>query len=396
MSKRKLLLADDSVTIQKVVNLTFADEGIEVITTGDGNSAMEKLREIKPDLVMADVNMPGLNGYQICEQIKLDEATRQIPVILLVGSFEPFDEEKARAVGADDYLTKPFQSIRQLVNKVNELLATDTSTGVPADMFEKTLEMEKVPASSRPEFDEKFDDEMIETSRTENHSSFEMPDFRGRAGIDAEKSDSSSVESENFLETGDESGEQPVDESVEEETEQSENLVSDDSEKTYSEESEETGQNAAEADFSPEQTDIVPKSDDDYFAPEPVEESGHYFEESEEEPENYHEENKVETADEIPQPDSASVLELDEINLLDLPPFFAQESEEAAAETEFQPPSGQPQIEEWNEPETVQKVEENEVKMEVARRFSTLDFPPEVIEAIADKVVEKLSRKLKE
>ena len=121
MSKRKLLLADDSVTIQKVVNLTFADEGIEVVTTGDGNTAMEKFREIKPDLVMADVNMPGLNGYQICEQIKLDETTKQTPVILLVGSFEPFDEEKARAVGADDYLTKPFQSIRQLVSKVTGL-----------------------------------------------------------------------------------------------------------------------------------------------------------------------------------------------------------------------------------------------------------------------------------
>lgn len=122
MSKRKLLLADDSITIQKVVNLTFADEGIEVTAVGDGNAAMEKFVELTPDLVMVDVNMPGFDGYRICEMIKQDDETKHIPVILLVGSFEPFDEEEARRVGADDYLTKPFQSIRQLVGKVTALL----------------------------------------------------------------------------------------------------------------------------------------------------------------------------------------------------------------------------------------------------------------------------------
>jgi CheY-like chemotaxis protein len=118
----KLLLADDSVTIQKVVNLTFADEGIEVISVGDGNSAMDKFLEISPDLVMADVNMPGLDGYRICELIKQNSQTKNVPVVLLVGSFEPFDEEEAKRVGANDYLTKPFQSIRQLVEKVSDLL----------------------------------------------------------------------------------------------------------------------------------------------------------------------------------------------------------------------------------------------------------------------------------
>ena len=70
MSKRTLLLADDSVTIQKVVNLTFADEGIDVVTVGDGDSAMQKIYEISPDVVLADVHMPGLNGYQICEIVR--------------------------------------------------------------------------------------------------------------------------------------------------------------------------------------------------------------------------------------------------------------------------------------------------------------------------------------
>lgn len=142
MSKRKLLLADDSVTIQKVVNLTFADEGIEVIAVGDGDSAMEKIIEISPDLIMADVNMPGLTGYQICERVRGDAQRSGTPVVLLVGSFEPFDEEEARRVGADDYLTKPFQSIRQLVNKVTVLLNSGTSPN-PDDVntaeFENTI-----------------------------------------------------------------------------------------------------------------------------------------------------------------------------------------------------------------------------------------------------------------
>lgn len=122
MSKRKLLLADDSITIQKVVNLTFADEGIEVITVGDGDSAMQKVSELRPDLVLADVHMPGLSGYQVCEQIRANEDTNALPVLLLVGSFEPFDESEAERVGANGFMTKPFQSIRELVSKVSELM----------------------------------------------------------------------------------------------------------------------------------------------------------------------------------------------------------------------------------------------------------------------------------
>jgi CheY-like chemotaxis protein len=129
VAQRKLLLADDSITIQKVVNLTFADEGIEVITVGDGDSAMDKLEEVKPDLIMADVNMPGLNGYQICERIRQSEDLKKTPVILLVGSFEPFDEAEAKRVGANDFLTKPFQSIRQLVSKVTDLLQGSSQNG---------------------------------------------------------------------------------------------------------------------------------------------------------------------------------------------------------------------------------------------------------------------------
>lgn len=198
MSKRKLLLADDSMTIQKVVNLTFADEGIEVFTVGNGTAAVEKLTEIEPDLVLADVHMPGLTGYEVCENIRQNPQYKDIPVMLLVGSFEPFDEAEMRRVGANDFLTKPFQSIRQLVQKVTTLLdeaggavttapgvietaqsgAAESETEAPAMDFNATMPI--APLNSTQALDDSYlsnietretslgdagmDDEMIETT----------------------------------------------------------------------------------------------------------------------------------------------------------------------------------------------------------------------------------------
>lgn len=122
LAGKKLLLADDSITIQKVVDLTFADEGVTVLTVNNGREAIEKLSEFAPDIVLADVFMPQMGGYEVCEHIKQNEQFKHIPVMLLVGSFEPFDEAEARRVGADDTLTKPFQSIRNLIDKVGVLV----------------------------------------------------------------------------------------------------------------------------------------------------------------------------------------------------------------------------------------------------------------------------------
>lgn len=148
MSKRKLLLADDSITIQKVVNLTFADEGIDVVTVGDGDAALAHLASETPDILLADVNMPGPTGYEICEKLRANESTRGVPVILLVGSFEPFDEAEAARVGANAYLTKPFQSIKQLIAQVNELIdaASPTESEIGSDVPE--------PAELTPMVDE--------------------------------------------------------------------------------------------------------------------------------------------------------------------------------------------------------------------------------------------------
>jgi CheY-like chemotaxis protein len=137
VSNRRLLLADDSVTIRKVIDLTFADEGIDVVAVADGDSAIDRVSDSRPDLVLADVHMPGLDGYQVCELIKSNADTKEIPVVLLVGSFEPFDEAEAARVGADAHLTKPFQSIKVLVDTVSELMYRAGATADDSGAIEK-------------------------------------------------------------------------------------------------------------------------------------------------------------------------------------------------------------------------------------------------------------------
>ncbi len=117
---KTILLADDSVTIQKVVELTFMDGDYQVVATGDGASALEQLPSLGPDLVIADVHMPGADGYEVCRRTK--ESHPGIPVLLLVGTFEQFDEQKAAEVGADGHLKKPFDS-QDLLNQVDALIA---------------------------------------------------------------------------------------------------------------------------------------------------------------------------------------------------------------------------------------------------------------------------------
>jgi len=129
MSK-KLLLADDSITIQKVIQITFAHENYELTITDNGDTAFEKAKALRPDLVMADVYMPGKNGYELCSAIKQDPALKDVPVLLLAGSFEPFDENKARAAQAEAWIEKPFES-QLLLDKVAELLSAVPAAAAP-------------------------------------------------------------------------------------------------------------------------------------------------------------------------------------------------------------------------------------------------------------------------
>ena len=118
--RKSILLADDSATIRRVVEITFSDTDFHVESVGSGAEAMGKLDDLRPDVVLADVVMPGPTGYEICRRIKSSD--RPVPVLLLAGTFETFDHEEARACGADGCLLKPFES-RTLLDRVTSLLA---------------------------------------------------------------------------------------------------------------------------------------------------------------------------------------------------------------------------------------------------------------------------------
>jgi len=125
----KLLLADDSVTIQRVIELTFADEDVQVIAVGNGADAIERAQRDRPDIVLADVGMPERNGYEVAAFIKGTPNLAHIPVVLLTGAFEPVDEGRARSVGCDGVLVKPFEP-QLVISRVKELLAGKQPAGM--------------------------------------------------------------------------------------------------------------------------------------------------------------------------------------------------------------------------------------------------------------------------
>jgi DNA-binding response OmpR family regulator len=160
----KILLADDSVTIQKVVELTFSDKNYKVTTVGDGESALRKAREARPDIILLDVIMPGMDGYEVCSVLKQDPDLKDVPVLLLTGTFEVFDTEKSQRVHADGYITKPFES-QELIARVRRLVSQNRPAAgedLESDLVLPELEKEE-PLDS--------------TSRTRSGLDEEFPEF---------------------------------------------------------------------------------------------------------------------------------------------------------------------------------------------------------------------------
>jgi len=118
----KLLIADDSVTIQRVVELTFAGHDIQVVPVGDGGQAIARIPVERPDIVLADIGMPAPNGYEVSAFVKSHRELAHVPVLLLAGAFEPVDDTRAREVRSDGVIVKPFDP-RQMVTRVRELLS---------------------------------------------------------------------------------------------------------------------------------------------------------------------------------------------------------------------------------------------------------------------------------
>jgi CheY-like chemotaxis protein len=119
--KRTILLADDSATIQRLVTQTFADASVEIVSVSNGDAAIRKFEELRPQLVLTDIYMPGKNGYEVCAYIKNHSQLSATPVVLLAGAFDAFDEGTAQQAGASAHITKPFEP-QALVDLVMGLL----------------------------------------------------------------------------------------------------------------------------------------------------------------------------------------------------------------------------------------------------------------------------------
>jgi len=146
---KKILLADDSITIQKVVELTFSDGDYEVSAVNNGAKAILKLSELRPDIILSDIIMPEKNGYEVCEFVKSHPEFRNIPVVLLTGTFEPFDPDRADKAGCDAVVTKPFES-QSLISKVEELIAAAQSAPAAPPAAEPVPEPESFAADTSP------------------------------------------------------------------------------------------------------------------------------------------------------------------------------------------------------------------------------------------------------
>ena len=117
---RKILLADDSVTAQNMGRKILADAGYDVVTVNNGSAALKRITEIKPDLIVLDVYMPGYSGLEVCQRLKEAPETAHIPVLLTVGKLEPFKPEEARRVRADAHIVKPFEA-SELLTAITQL-----------------------------------------------------------------------------------------------------------------------------------------------------------------------------------------------------------------------------------------------------------------------------------
>ncbi len=148
-----LLLADDSLTIRRVIELTFADEDIRVLAVNDGREAIARIVAEPPDIILADAAMPERDGYEVAAFVKGNERLAHIPVVLLTGAFDPIDEARAREAGCDGVLVKPFEP-QMVISRVKELLAGSGSrprtAAVSGDDYFERLDAAFAAMSSFP------------------------------------------------------------------------------------------------------------------------------------------------------------------------------------------------------------------------------------------------------
>ena len=182
----RILVADDSTTIQKIVAMAFANEDVEVEGIGNGQEAFDKIPDFKPDIVLADVDMPGLNGFQLSQKIKSTPDLAYIKVLLLASDFEDFDEVRFKKCLAENHISKPFKSdnIVQMVTKVME----GDSTAEIEPVISESISEEDVELDEEPSLEE-----LLESVEKLSTDAIEMSDS-------TEKTDTSTLEKEEITE----------------------------------------------------------------------------------------------------------------------------------------------------------------------------------------------------
>jgi len=119
----RILIVDDEPNIVLALELLMKKEGYEVHTVADGERAVQAAKELRPDVILLDIMMPKMDGYEVCQSIRSDALLKDVSIIMLTAKGREVEREKGLALGADHYITKPF-STRQVVMKVREILAS--------------------------------------------------------------------------------------------------------------------------------------------------------------------------------------------------------------------------------------------------------------------------------
>jgi DNA-binding response OmpR family regulator len=126
----KLLLVDDSLSIQTIVETAFAREGFEVIVAGDALDGLHKAQTVQPDIVLADASMPGMDGFQLCQRMRQSAGGRHVPVVLLTSGFAAYDTVKGDRAGVTRHLAKPFEP-QVLLDIVKQLVPVASHSASP-------------------------------------------------------------------------------------------------------------------------------------------------------------------------------------------------------------------------------------------------------------------------
>jgi CheY-like chemotaxis protein len=146
--RRTILLADDSPTIRRLVTQIFADGDFQIVEVNNGDAAIKSFEEVRPSIVLADIYMPGKNGYQVCRYIRDHSELSQTPVVLLVGAFDAFDESAAKEAGATASITKPFEA-GALIELVKSVLPSQAAKAA-AEPESVTVQQRVAPDIAKP------------------------------------------------------------------------------------------------------------------------------------------------------------------------------------------------------------------------------------------------------